>query len=572
MSKYIETNEKFINPYNFVSISDCDPIKRKKVVYGIHSGSITCRLEILTPLFIPNTTKSDAFDNDKENAFAKAEGKPANSYDFFSYEDLAKRDDYYANPAKPIIPGSSIRGAMRAAFEAVVNGCLSTTDDETVLYRRTTEPKKKCGVIQKNGSKWYLIEAKKDKCRPMDKPMGTKVRNGYYLKGERGPGKKHDAVMTPIDGVKPKLLEKEDIDRLYNVWRLYQPVKSKIKGVNQTENHRGYRGWFELENIPVYYEEVNGILYISPACITKDVFKNTIKSLLKSQGEHQSCTDNNNLCASCRLFGMVSEGGSLASRLMFKDAEPNEDNTHWSDWYDSVRTLPILASPKVSAAEFYMEKEDGYYNYDFQVINKKKILLEKPRLRGRKFYWHRESEEKVPPDKSIADLKQRTRIRPLKASGINTFTFQIAYDRLSDKELQTLLWALTFGENANTHAHKLGYGKPYGYGSVRITVDEVTSISLDENLCLEEKVLDIKPITPSDSAAFKEYLAMTDFSKASNKVKYPHGDDGKKSAAYVWFGINKEIKKGAFGGGGFNRTLPKPTEKDVSLPNYRLRK
>jgi len=60
---------------------------------------------------------------------------------------------------------------------------------------------------------------------------------------------------------------------------------------------------------------------------------------------------------------------------------------------------------------------------------------------------------------------------------------------------------------------------------------------------------------------------MTDFSKATDDVKYPLGDDGRRATAFVWFTINKEILYGGFNP-SFNYVLPKPTDNDISLPKY----
>ena len=626
MSRFRITSERFINPYNFVSIND--KVIRSEIEYGQLSGKISCVLETLTPLFIPNTTKDNAFNNstDSASAFANVPESPVHAYDFYSYEDLSQRNDYVDTPAKPIIPGSSIRGAIRIAFEAATNGCLSTSDNETVLYRRTPEAKKNYGVIQKKGDSWELVEAEKIMVNITSRhkphkfgtpysrnkiPFGSKLyvkktestyttdkrrhptglygaadvlptcrtaeyTCGYYLRGENFGGKHHDAIMVPKANAIPKVLTDQDVERVYNVWRLYQARDGVIKGVNQNDNHKGYKGWIDLENMPVYYNEVNSQFYISPACITKEVFSNTVNSLLEKQGEHQSCSESTNLCLACRLFGMLSESGAIASRLMFKDATPSEDDEDWQEWYDSIRTLPVLNSPKVSATEFYMEEIIGadYYNYDYQVNNgqsPRESQIINPRLRGRKFYWHRKS---ILLDETAKNLKQRTRIRPV-AKG-KTFAFEIVFDRLSPDELQVLLWVLTFGEQNQTYgeqepvyAHKLGHGKPFGYGSVSIVEANVTTFALNDDLSLKEPepAIAYEPQKPAESNALNEYLKITNFDERSDKVQYPFGDNGSRKGSFVWFGINKEIRNGAFKP-SFNHVLPEILDDDVSLPTY----
>ena len=60
--------------------------------------------------------------------------------------------------------------------------------------------------------------------------------------------------------------------------------------------------------------------------------------------------------------------------------------------------------------------------------------------------------------------KIKTKIRPVKPN--TEFKFRIRYENLSGNELGALLFALKMPEGC---AHKIGMGKPYGLGSVKIT-------------------------------------------------------------------------------------------------------
>ena len=601
MNNYCTTNERFINPYNFVSINE--KVRREKVEYGSLSGTIVCELETLSPLFTPNTTRNHFFSD--KFAFA-------NSYDFFSYEDLQAVDNPREHFARPIIPGSSIRGVIRSAYEAALNGCMSTCDDENTLYRRTPVPRDSYGIIEKDATtgERVLYKASKWKWPISDRrghKTGDELRGGVYLRGEdfpdRNKPKKHDAIMKYELDSKGNKIEIARFDEegennrewtnFVEVWRLYQQRGGAIKGVNQNKNHKGYASYFDAKAIPVYYTRLDNtsFYYLSPAAITKEVFSRTLKELLKSQGEHNPCEHLSDICPACALFGMTGED-SLASRLMFCDGTPNisgglDTTKDWSDWYDKLRALPILASPKVSATEFYLEDVDGaaYFNYDYIVNyyeyfdkNNKtakeavRTPLENPKLRGRKFYWHRKS---ILEDKTQAFGNQRTEVRPVKKG--KSFTFKIAFDRLTKDELQTLLWVLTFGEHNLTHAHKFGFGKPYGYGSARVTCTEVSIVTLDENLTLKKETqCSYVPVKPEDTTALREYLKLTDYSKASDDVKYPKGSrnsgrggSGKiiEPSTYAWFGINKEILLGGFNP-TFNQVLPNPLDENIALWGY----
>jgi CRISPR/Cas system CSM-associated protein Csm3 (group 7 of RAMP superfamily) len=529
-------------------------------------------METLSSLFIPNASKDNTFSDSYSH-----------SYDFFSYEDLSGVNDNHKHFARPIIPGSSIRGVVRSAFEAVTNSCMSSCDDENTLYRRTPVPRKFYGIIEKDAdtgervlyqaSKWKWPVAARNNHK-----TGEILNGGVYLRGEDFPRKKNDAIMKyelDASGNKVEITRFSEDSREWSnfveIWRLYQQRVGKIKGVNQSDKHHGYPEYLNAYQIPVYYTKLDNrnFYYLSPAAITKEVFSRTLKELLERQGGHNPCTGKN-LCPACRLFGMIGED-SVASRLMFHDGTPVETkgNGDWHEWYDTVRVLPILSSPKVSATEFYMEDVDGaaYFNYDYFVNYCDAVpictFLDNPRLRGRKFYRHRKS---VVMDVTTESLKQRTEIRPVRAN--KTFKFEIVFDRITETELQTLLWVLTFGENNNTHAHKLGHAKPYGYGSVRVTKSEVSLVTLSDDLSLSKTVTtDYQAKEPADSDYMREYLALTDYSRASDDVHYPKGEIGGRETTYIWFGINKEVRLGGFKP-AFNYVLPKATADDPYLPGY----
>ena len=593
---YHTTDDKYINPYNFVSIDE--DVERGRVEYGHLRGSIVCELETLTPLFIPNTSRQQTFGNTRYSR----------SYDFFSYEDLSHVPNPHTNFPRPIIPGSSIKGLVRTAYEAALNGCMSTCDDENTLYRRTPVPRKDYGIIEVDSAtgervlykaskyKWPVTEKK-------DHKTGDILRDGVYLRGENFPfgatAKKNDAIMRyeyDKNGNKVEITRFGENSREWanfvEVWRLYQHRKGPIKGVNQNDKrdrpdyNSGYKGYLDAKEIPVYYTKLdNGsFYYLAPAAMTKEVFSRTLKELLKVQGGHNPCETAANVCPACALFGMIGTE-SLASRLSFRDGEPIDPEAatskDWSKWYDKPRALPILGGPKVSATEFYMADVDGtaYFNYDYSVNYYRyydkggktatapvRTFLEQPRLRGRKFYWHRTN---IREDNSQNFPLQRSEIRPVRDG--KTFRLEIVFDRLTEFEIKTLLWVLTFGQDNSTHAHKLGYGKPHGYGSVRIKKAEVSFVEMD----METLVLVMNPpapyqsVKPKETIALKEYLRMTDYSKSSNDVGYPQGEKNKRNGPtiYNWFGINKEIKQGAFNP-VFNFVLPKPLDDDISLPGY----
>ena len=84
-------------------------------------------------------------------------------------------------------------------------------------------------------------------------------------------------------------------------------------------------------------------------------------------------------------------------------------------------------------------------------------------LRGRKLYWHRDPTVSPPAGDNL-----EVRATYLPVVGDSRFMFSVDFDALSAAELGGLLCALDLPSG---HAHKLGLGKSFGLGSVRIGVD-----------------------------------------------------------------------------------------------------
>lgn len=105
-----------IMPYNFVSlgkgkarVAPHDPYAKDNL-----EGRMTCLLTVRTPLFIPNTS-----------------GGGRAQRVFYSYEDLAGKKEWELRaPKEPVVPGSSIRGMLRAAYEAASNSCMGVLKKE----------------------------------------------------------------------------------------------------------------------------------------------------------------------------------------------------------------------------------------------------------------------------------------------------------------------------------------------------------------------------------------------------------------------------------------------------------
>lgn len=394
---------KMINPYTFVNL----PPKRSNAKHeeGVLTGKIKCFLYPRTHMFIPNTT------NDKVFSKGVSEHK---SYDFYSYKDLSVEQ----NPscAEPIIPGSSIRGEIRSLYEALSNSCLSAVDNDLILSKRLPNPGE-IGILKIENGVYTLFKATKymacyrlckadnspkrfnggecgsyfDKKQLSEgqkiyfKPSNKKYKDkkympitvdeiridmegldhfleGYVLIGEPLSGKHHFTIAeTKYEA--GKTISKEELQVLERILKLY--------GDSDAKDHNGYSAYktrYEaIKNsggkIPIYYKEIGSYLYLSPACISKEVYKNQLHTLL-AKGNYNPCQTMEAICPACKLFGFVGQDGNadtaLPGRLRFSDARIDNKGA-FDQLFENQAPLNILATPKISSTEFYLQ----YPNFDY---------------------------------------------------------------------------------------------------------------------------------------------------------------------------------------------------------------
>ncbi|MBQ8012094.1 MAG: TIGR03986 family CRISPR-associated RAMP protein [Ruminococcus sp.] len=247
----------------------------------------------------------------------------------------------------------------------------------------------------------------------------------------------------------------------------------------------------------VWYSANGGKLYLSPACLGRDVYYHTLHDFA---GEHRPCSQRSNLCEACALFGFVGkEGAALGSRLRIADAVFAGEQP---PVYREPVTLKELSSPKLTSMEMYTKvkgkaNHTPYWNYDFYKLKiydskKKKEVwsyqeLQKTdiSLNGRKFYYHHpqcSGTKHYALDPKLIDAKKSERVvtvRPLAGEESNRFTFDVYFEHITENELQKLLMVLSLFGNDSSHLYKLGMGKPLGLGSVKICVETVLLRTID---------------------------------------------------------------------------------------------
>lgn len=448
-----DTSRPFINPYNFVTAKQ-DPVP-KEVKKGELTGYITCTLRVEDMLAIPDI----------------AQNPDSQSFDFF--------------PAvgKPLIPGSELRGCIRSAYEALTGSCFSVVNSN-VLSKRIDNPDNNtsAGLLMKKDGKWIIYEAwyKKrngKRCKEWE--------NGVHCKLIREWFKCADIPTIDITYFHSKFessgadCKDEDIDKLIKIYDIYyEGIKKSEEGDAQklrdiiSDYKEKLQNIKEIDHsdimIPVFFEtDENNLTYFSPAHIGRKVFESTVPSLLKKSAP---CDGKEGYCPACALFGTLGNKMPLASALRFTDATEKEENSVVIS--DEYVILPELSSPKLSTVEFYTTHGEIIKNENIPVWNYDSSGVE---VRGRKFYFHG-----LPQKEDTLGPRQ---IETKVAQSGSLFTFRVYFDDIRKEQLQQLLWVITIGENQidSKQMHKIGRGKPVGYGSVKITVDDISFRELDKS-------------------------------------------------------------------------------------------
>lgn len=326
--------------------------------------------------------------------------------------------------------------------------------------------------------------------------------------------------------------------------------------------------------VPVWYllADDNGTprCYLSGASIGR-VMQG--RSWAEIMGNYAPCADTDALCPGCALFGTV-KGKGTSGRVRFTDAETSQ--------YESLgnKTLPILSGPKPSAYEFYLEKPKstyetsiGFWNYDFCSLEEtkyspdgtkqtiKKFRVYTPQPRGRKFYWH--SAPRTENERS----NQNATLEAMKG----TFKGSVYFDRITRAQLEELAFVLTLGENtpASPRLHKIGHGKPVGYGSCKITLtggELRTLAQQDGTPCYTTEPLPLDSLLAAhgridtDSTSVKSLLKIADKRSTQSKtVEYPSAKDKNgNDKIFNWFSQNRKHAKSLV-------TLPHPLDNNITL-------
>ena len=420
-------------------------------------------------------------------------------------------------------------------------------------------------------------------------------QEGYILIGEPFSKRHHFSiacVSTKAMPIGKNGVSKREIEMFEQVLDLYKDprINKSTKHIqNEKYSYEKYKEQYEKIKqsgrcIPVFFKTEDTspgsttMKYISPACISKEVYQNTIPKLLE-ESDLDPCTDIKKLCPACILFGMVEKGKdngnltALSGRVRFSDATLKQEegiSLNLKNIYHDKVTLKELSSPKISSTEFYLRppnttksKDHGadMWNYDFSFKwngDRRGTLITsyKPRVNGRKFYW----QHKPFSLNNITTMNQSIRnstihpIKPCKKEAGNgnpdySFVFEVYFERLTKVELNRLIAVLQLRLDENkTGYHSIGHGKPFGMGSVKIMIDNilVRKLSID-NESIHRSLIEYDEMehcqtqslvqTFGDKKYVRQVMTICDVHDFKYPIIYPVPEDGRES--YNWFVYNR---------------------------------
>ncbi len=254
-----------------------------------------------------------------------------------------------------------------------------------------------------------------------------------------------------------------------------------------------------------------------------------------------------------QVFGWVNDEGRGSYRGQLRigpvtcDQGAEAVSSGEADFGEEGVPLAILGRPRPQQGRFYLAARRSAQDRPLPDGTSKGQWYQSGRgLRGRKFYWHhagladsywrQPAEDRtqkpdetgrfqeyrrpregtkdgrltddnkaflIPEDAKEQRDDQNRSIRGWVKPG-STFRFLIEVTNLSTVELGALAWLLTLPPE---HFHKLGYGKPLGFGSVRLDVD-LSGTDLREGRDWITRYRSLRPVDiPPDAAAVTATLS-----------------------------------------------------------------
>lgn len=482
-------------PYNFVELPEKPllvdaPPPRDRYHQDRHSGWLELEITAETPLYT--------------RCALGADGAPEDFY-------------HWGDAKQPVLPGSSLRGAIRNLVEILSYSRLSRRGkgarigDEALMYRGVADQqssvgraynalflgpngdypsqKVKAGYLGRDSSGYFIEPAKEYGGRSFVRVSVDRVRElgltqeqtaFYPVYVSPNPEQKvtgrgqvtfrypQSNVLTKqksgdlVEGtlVNPGVMKQKRLPVIYRrdpeAKRIPIPEEMWDQYKLDRDLQRGIKNR-PLKNPgdPLFYlvDSKQRLKFFGPNMFFRLPYELSPEQLLPKETSEE-------LDFAESLFGVV--GNKIhRGRVSFSDAPART----WT--LMPPKSPEILSSPKPTSYPYYLEQPRGTQTNRAQL---RSYTDESHQLRGFKRYWHRGSAELIdPPARGSDKASQYTTIRPVERGAL--FVGRVYFENLSDVELGALLTALQL---PNSCRHHLGMGKPRGLGSAQLEVREVS--------------------------------------------------------------------------------------------------
>lgn len=562
-----KSNNSIFAPFNFVPLSDfiLFPKWAKQISHDLPfsdgiSGKIELKINTVTPTFVRNGNKRDYKDphfsyvGEEDNVFIPATsikgairsvleitsfgkiGKDRVKNDSFGIRDLSPNSPeakFYSEKIKNVYCGwlschngkyiiedcgepwrispEEIDAKLACGLDDFArNGKLKDDEKRTAKYKyemvgkndlhgtfsKDSELCSKKGGVRKfvrwdvNGEPGTIVFTGQSSNRVPNK-KGRKNKNGEIIMT----GKYYEFVFPDYDT--PHILEVSD-----EIWKEFVTIHKNSPDYKDFRKKQLEEG----KKIPVFFmlkkednkDSVESIglsyMYKYPAfCSVFDALRDNDFSEDYDMAECIFGSENK----AALLKGRVYFGHAFATKATMQDSR-----------------VVCLCTPHPSYYPLYLGKGQSWNNDDIHIA-------------GRKRYPTRDSVWNY--NEGTGDMLST--LTPVTDA---EFSETIAFHNLRKAELGALIYALTFGGNADCY-HSIGAGKPLGYGKCTICVTSITDtenaiVNKDECVSAYESLLDGEyPSWKSDSS-LKELFAMArGINKDSHgKFCYMHMDTNQK--------------------------------------------
>lgn len=339
-----------------------------------------------------------------------------------------QREIYYCNSAEPLSPTAPIRKLDYFRCKLFFDpSSLAVIPRQNVL----------------KVTSWTLI------------PQGSCTQAGWIVCSGRFQGKHYEWILNrPGDGA-------FGVDDVAQKWHNEAGLLEWLKDPEQ-------RRWMELPTgLPCFYalakEPDKPQVYFGATRYFRVPYAGTVAQANPRPGS----SPNPNLAEA--IFGRRKQRSqaipSWRGRVFFEDA------FHIEGKPEIEECKIVLGSPQPTTFQHYIEQvnESQALSTHWEARPQNGRAL-RPALRGNKLYWHQPNPLPLPQWESIAEGIKSTvrRVRPPKEGHLR-FRARIRFENLSKVELGALLTALQLPwDGQHKMAHKIGMGKPLGWGSFRL--------------------------------------------------------------------------------------------------------